>query len=189
VFAVGLALAYVVFGQLETQSSTFATRVNNTTNITGRLATFETAFALFKTAPLFGVGVNQYNNAVSNVLPATVGGVQAVPFPHSSYLGILAEQGIIGFAALLAVTFGVLGVVRALGRRARAPADVLLATTLAVAGVAYLIMSLTLEMLPYGPSNAFFMVLVGLAAGRVDHLALTGRSHGGRTSGVITQAG
>ena len=33
---------------------------------------------------------------------------------------------------------------------------------------AHLIYSLTLEMLPYGPSNQFFAVILGLAAGRLD---------------------
>jgi O-antigen ligase len=170
VFTVSIAFGYVVFSQLEARSNTFATRVGNTTNIEGRFATYDTAFALFKTAPLFGVGVNEYTDSVNKVFPVTVAGVAAVPFPHSSYLGILAEQGIVGFSALMAVTFGVLGVVRALGRRARTPADALLATTLTVAGLGYLIMSLTLTMLPYGASSSFLMVLVGLAAGRIDAL-------------------
>ncbi len=170
VFSIALALGYFAFTQLETDSGTFAVRVSNTTNVSGRLATYETAFRVLKTAPLFGVGVGQYSSAVIRVDPASVAGVEAVPFPHSSYLGILAEQGIVGFLALVAVTFAVFKMIRALSQRARAPADALLVTTVAVAGIGYLIMSLTLAMLSYGPSNSFFMVLLGLATGRLDHL-------------------
>lgn len=170
VLVAGVA-GYVLFGQLEGTSSTFATRVNNTTNINGRLATYKTAFELFKTAPVFGVGVNQYPDAVNRVLPASVSGVSAVPFAHSSYLGILAEQGIIGFFALMAVTLAAVRMVRTLGQLARSRIDVLLTTALVVAGVGYLIMAVTLDMLPYAPSNAFLMVLLGLGAGRIDLLA------------------
>jgi hypothetical protein len=37
--------------------------------------------------------------------------------------------------------------------------------------IAYLIMSLTLTMLPYEPSNAFFAAFLGAASARVDTLA------------------
>jgi hypothetical protein len=36
----------------------------------------------------------------------------------------------------------------------------------------YLVMSLTFNMLPYGPSNAYLAVLIGALAGRVDALHL-----------------
>jgi hypothetical protein len=44
--------------------------------------------------------------------------------------------------------------------------------TAAVVGssLAYLIMSLTLTMLPYEPSNAFFAALIGAASERLDAL-------------------
>jgi O-antigen ligase len=163
-------VGYIAFGQLEGSSTTFATRATNTTNINGRLATYKTAYKLFKTAPLFGVGVNQYPDAVNRVLPASVSGVQAVPFAHSSYLGVLAEQGVVGFFALMAVTIAAVRLIHRLGQLARSRLDVLLTTTLVVAGVGYLIMGLTLDMLPYSPSNGFFMVLLGLGAGRVEWL-------------------
>jgi hypothetical protein len=36
------------------------------------------------------------------------------------------------------------------------------------AAAGYLIMSLTLTMLPYGPSNAFFAALLGITVGRLN---------------------
>ena len=36
--------------------------------------------------------------------------------------------------------------------------------------VGYLLMSLTLTMLPYGPSNNFFLLMLGLVAARLDTL-------------------
>jgi hypothetical protein len=47
----------------------------------------------------------------------------------------------------------------------------LLLGTVTGAALAYLVMSLTLTMLPYEASNTFFFALLGGAAGRLDGLA------------------
>jgi hypothetical protein len=53
---------------------------------------------------------------------------------------------------------------------------VLFSAALTGAALAYLAYSLTLAMLPYGPSNQFFAVLLGIAAGRLDYMSSAPRA-------------
>jgi O-antigen ligase len=165
------ALALAATTQLES-NKTVASRVNNTDNISGRLATYKEGVEIFHSAPLFGVGVSQYTAAAQARAPAEVWGVQAVMYPHSSYVGLLAEQGAVGFFPLLLLSYAVwrlLALLRALSFRSK-EATVLLGTVTG-AVLAYLIMSLTLTMLPYEASNTFFAAFLGGACGRLDTLA------------------
>jgi O-antigen ligase len=163
-------LAVAATTQLES-NKTVASRVNNTSNINGRLATYKEGFEIFRTAPTFGIGVNKYNSVAQARSPEVVQGVPAVNWPHSSYFGLLAEQGAVGFFPLLLLSYAVwrlLAALRAASFRSR-EATVLLATVTG-AVLAYLIMSLTLTMLPYEASNTFFAAFLGGACGRLDSL-------------------
>jgi O-antigen ligase len=164
------ALALAATTQLESNKAV-ATRVNNTENISGRLATYKEGLEIFRSAPVFGVGAGRYTDVAQARLPAEVLGVQSVPYPHSSYVGLLAEQGAVGFFPLLLLSYAVwrlLAALRAVSFRSR-EATVLLATVTG-AVLAYLIMSLTLTMLPYEASNTFFAAFLGAASGRLDSL-------------------
>jgi O-antigen ligase len=163
-----LALLVVAFGQLQ-QNAAFQTRVQNTSNGLVRIATYEEGWQLFTAHPLFGVGVNQFPNAVQGMPQLRFGGAIAEPYPHSSYVGSLSEQGVWGFVPLLVATFATATMLRRYRRRARG-ADQLLYASVIGAVIAYLLMSLTLTMLPYGPSNNFFAVLLGMVAARLDVL-------------------
>ncbi|MDQ3935767.1 MAG: O-antigen ligase family protein [Actinomycetota bacterium] len=167
----GAVAALGIAGTVELRdNTTFQTRVENTDNVSGRLATYVQGFEIFKSKPLAGVGVDQYPYVAPTVRATYVDGVKAVEFPHSSYVGALAEQGLLGFVPLLAVTFGAGYLLRAYARRARAPGDILLAAAATGAALGYLLMSITLMMLPYGPSNAFLLLLLGLVAARLNAL-------------------
>jgi O-antigen ligase len=151
------------------QNKTVSARLNDRENIYGRLATYEQGLEIFRSAPLFGIGVNQYHPVAETRPPTTVAGVKAVSYPHSSYVGLLAEQGIVGLLPLIFLSYAVwqlLGALRRASFRDRRAA--LLMGTVAGAALGYLIMSLTLTMLPYGPSNAFFAAFLGGAAGYLD---------------------
>jgi O-antigen ligase len=164
------ALAFAATTQLES-NRTVAARVNNTQNIKGRLATYKEGLEIFGSAPVFGIGVARYTEVAQARPPTEVGGVQAVPWPHSSYVGLLAEQGAVGFFPLLLLSYAVLrflAALRAVSFRSR-DAAVLLGTVTGAA-LAYLIMSLTLTMLPYEASNTFFAAFLGAACGRLDSL-------------------
>jgi O-antigen ligase len=164
------ALVLAATSQLQ-QSKSFSTRANNTTNVYGRLAAYKQSFDLFESAPVFGVGVNRYHDVAFAQSPETVSNVKAPPDPHNSYTQVLAEQGIVGLLPFLLLSYGVWRLVR--GLRAvsfRSKEALLLMGPVAGAALGYLIMSLTLAMLPYEPSNAFLAVLLGAASARLDTL-------------------
>jgi O-antigen ligase len=173
-FTVIVGLTFIILyasaSYAETASTTFAVRLNNTNNIVGRVASYEEGISIWKTAPVFGVGINKYTPATQNVARAVVGGVTSVRAPHNSFIDVLAEQGIVGLALLMGVVVAVVRLLHALSRRARTRYDELLSLTLILASLAYLVMALTLTVLPYGPGNAFYAVLLGVGAGRLDAL-------------------
>jgi O-antigen ligase len=154
------------------QNKTVAQRLGNTQNIYNRLATYEQGLEIFRSAPVFGVGVDKYH-AVAETRPLVyVSGAPSVTYPHSSFVGLLAEQGIVGILPFILVFFALSRLL--FGLRAAAYRDqraALVMATAAGAVLAYLIMSLTLTMLPYEPSNAFFAAFLGGAAGYLDSLA------------------
>jgi O-antigen ligase len=170
---VGIAalLSMAATSQLQ-ENKTVATRVNDTENVYGRLATYKQGYKVFRSAPVFGVGVNKYHDVAATRPPETVARASSVTYPHSSYIGLLAEQGLVGFLPLLLVSYGVWQLIRGLRTASFRRKDVVFLTaTVAGAALGYLIMSLTLTMLPYEPSNAFFAVFLGAASGRLDGLA------------------
>jgi len=169
ILGVGLLGVLLIGGYSQLrQSSTFQERIQNVQNIQGRLATYKEGLQIFEQHPLAGVGTGQFAKAQLGVSTTSYAGVRAVTSPHSSYVGTLAEQGLLGFVPLLAVTFAVGRLLRSYRRRASSSQDVLLAVCVAGAALGYLVMSLTLTMLPYGPPNAAFLLLVALAAARLD---------------------
>ena len=166
-----LGLLVVAVGSQLTQTELFSERVDNTDNVWGRLATYEQGIEIFRDAPLLGVGVNQYHDYAEELSPEEVRGVESVTFPHNTFVGLLAEQGLIGFVPFMVVCFAVLRALRALSRRASDPGEAALAGAATGAALGLLVMSLTLEMLPYGPSNSFFVILIGLVAAQLNVIA------------------
>jgi O-antigen ligase len=162
-----IAIGLLAFTQLE-QNRQFAARANNTENVDARLGAYKQALEIFNMSPYYGVGVDQYSNVAVKLPEARVNGVASVPYPHNSYLAVLAEQGLFGIAPLLAATAAVWYALRRFKRRMTRSEDVLLVTGASAAAIAYLLMSLPLNMFSYGPSNAFFAVFLGVAAGRYE---------------------
>jgi O-antigen ligase len=165
------ALALAASTQIQ-NSSTVSERLNNTETINARLAIYKQGMQIFRTAPIFGVGIDQYHAVAQNRPPVTVSGAESEPWPHSTYFGALAEQGIVGFVPILLLSYAVwrlIATLRAISFRSREAT--LLLGTVTGAALAYLVMSLTLTMLPYEASNTFFFALLGGASGRLDALA------------------
>lgn len=163
------ALVVTALSQLE-HNTTFATRTKDTDNIYGRLATYQQGIGIFRSAPVFGVGVDRYHTVAETRPPVVVSDVESVTYPHNSYLGLLAEQGFVGLLPLLLVSYAVWRVARVLRRASLAHEDVVFAAAVTGAVVGYLLMSLTLTMLPYQASNMFFAALLGAASARLDAL-------------------
>jgi hypothetical protein len=167
--AVGIgSLAFVGTTQLEQHNKAFEARAKNTDNIYGRLATYDQGIQLFKGAPLAGVGIDQYSTVVLKHGPVVFHKVRSVTTPHSSFIAVLAEQGLFGFVPLILLGGGIWLVLRRLRAVASTSEEGVLAGSMAGAAAGYLIMSLTLTMLPYEPSNAFFAAFLGLTVGRLD---------------------
>jgi O-Antigen ligase len=172
-FAVTLVVGGVAFAataQLE-HNQKLAERTTNTDNIYGRLATYQEGIHLFKSKPLAGIGVDQYSTVVQERPSFYFHGVRSVDFPHSSFIAVLAEQGLLGFVPLMVLGLGIWLLIRRLRSASTSDEEGVLAGSLAGAAGGYLIMSLTLTMLPYEPSNAFFAAFLGLAVGRLDVLS------------------
>jgi O-antigen ligase len=171
VVSLAAVLTFAGTSQLE-QNRTVGRRVQNTDNIYARLATYKQGVQMFRSAPVFGVGVTEYNSVAEKRPPEFVSGVPSVPYPHNSYIGLLAEQGLVGFLPLLVLSYAVWRLLRALHAASwRSQEAVLLTGAVAGAVLGYLIMSLTLTMLPYEPSNAFLAALLGAASARLDLLS------------------
>jgi O-antigen ligase len=139
-------------------------------NLSGRFATWEQALHIVQQWPLFGAGVDQYISAQSLVAPVYVRGVAAVSSPHNTFLLVMAETGLIGFAAMLLLIAAAVSVMRACARYAATEEDVLFRATLVGAVVGYLLLSVTFAELYETPATTFFALMIGAAAARVNHM-------------------
>jgi O-antigen ligase len=168
-----LALTIAASGPL--RKGELHSRATNGSNVNGRLATYVASFHIFERAPIVGVGFSRFAAAEAEVENVTVGGVRPLGYPHSSYFWLLTEQGLIGLLPLVALTFAAWRLVRRLGHLAQSREDFLLKLAAGGAACAYLLMSLTLTMLPEAPPNGFLLVVLGAVAARVDFLSASQR--------------
>lgn len=160
--------ALILFVPLQS-NDLFRSRMSDTDNVAGRFATYQVGAEIWRSAPFTGVGINQFVEAQKRVDPKVVWGVRSVQSPHSSFVGTLAEEGLIGFAALLAVCGYGARMIRRLARAARGDATRQVLHAAVIAGtVSYLAFSVELTMLPLGPSNAVLAVVLALAASAVE---------------------
>ncbi|MFF4208654.1 O-antigen ligase family protein [Streptomyces sp. NPDC001796] len=167
--AVAVALAALALFVPLQDSDVFRARMGDTANVAGRFATYQVGLEIWRSAPVTGVGINQFVEAQRLVNPKVVWGVRSVESPHSSFVATLAEQGVIGFVALLAVCGCGTRMLRRLGRAARGDATCQVLHAAVIAGaLSYLAFSVELTMLPQGPSNAVLAVLLGMAAATVE---------------------
>jgi O-antigen ligase len=167
VYAVAISL--LAFTSLQ-HNRQFATRVHNTSNLDARLGAYRQSLEIFRTKPIYGVGVTQYPRAASSLPSTKVNGVESVPYPHDSYLSVLAEQGILGLAPFVAASLAVWYALRRFRRRMSSGHDQIFVAGLGGAAVAYLLMSLPLDMSLYSSSNAFFALFLGAACGRYEDI-------------------
>lgn len=176
VLALVAAVAALAFAA--TRIDSVSTRLENSDNVTGRLATWGQDLNVFATAPVFGVGVEDFTASTSESTDVVINGVRALDQPHSSYLGLLAEQGVVGFLPFLALTVAVWWLIRSFRKVAGGEAEAAIWACLLGAGLAFLILSLTLTLLPRGSSSAFFALLIGAAAAQLDRLRAGDRARG-----------
>ena len=165
IVGVTAALAfYAISGDIE-HSTFFQGRVTSTANVTGQFASWDQSVAIFKQSPLIGVGIGQAPVVQEKQGLLTFGRQQAALTIHSSFLTVLAENGIVGEAALLLLCVAVVNLLIALRRHTNLQG---LYGAVLAGSVAFLIMSLTLTMLLEAPAVLMFAVLLGVGAGRLD---------------------
>jgi O-antigen ligase len=104
VAGIACVVAFFATAQLQ-QNKTVSARVGNTENIYNRLATYKQGLEIFRSAPIFGIGIgiDRYYDVAKKRPPEVVSGQPSVTYPHSSCVGLLAEQGLFGFLPFMVV--------------------------------------------------------------------------------------
>jgi O-antigen ligase len=156
-------VAVAVTVQLE-QNASLNTRLSNTHNLNGRFATYIEGLSVFAQHPYAGVGINEFAAAQHQGQSVSVEGIKAVRTAHSSYVNVLAEQGLLGFIPFIAVTVAAILMFRRLLSRARTRSEAVMAASLTAAAVAYLFVSLSLTILTEAEPSAFIAIVLGCAA-------------------------
>jgi O-antigen ligase len=177
VLALGLlvtAFAVAALGPLQ-KSSVINERINNTTNVYARLSTYVDGLHIFLKHPVFGVGVTNFSSAEADLGPsaAAVNGVQGAGTAHDSFINIGTEDGLSGLFPLVLVVGTVWHVFRRYRRESSDRLDILFAAAAIGAALGYLLMSVTETMILEGIPNAFFALLLGAVAGRLDGVVST----------------
>ena len=106
ILATGLVLVLlsvsVVAMQILAHSDQIGGRVLNEQNVYGRFATWMIVLKEFGKSPIFGLGLNNLRDILGKE-SSQVESANSFKTEHNSFLGLLAETGIVGFMAYLAV--------------------------------------------------------------------------------------
>jgi O-antigen ligase len=72
---------------------------------TGRTIVWKAGWEIFRAHPFFGIGANAFRVIVSRVLaePIRLGEADPAPPAHNTFLSVLVEEGVIGFAVFCAM--------------------------------------------------------------------------------------
>jgi len=72
---------------------------------TGRTIIWKAGWEIFRSHPFFGIGANAFRLIVSRVLtdPIHLGEADPAPPAHNTFLSVLVEQGVVGFAVFCAL--------------------------------------------------------------------------------------
>src|SRR6267142_1305669 len=73
--------------------------------LTGRTIIWKAGWEIFRSHPFFGIGANAFRVIVSRVLtdPIRLGDADPAPPAHNTFLSVLVEQGVLGFAVFCAL--------------------------------------------------------------------------------------
>lgn len=142
------------------------------TEFTTRLDFWRAALTLFGDHPFLGVGLNSFGAGYLTIESSgrsfLGGGIFAVPeTAHNLYLNILAEQGLVGFAALLVLAWGFVQATREL-RQDRDPALRQMGLALRAAGLVVVVHNL-LDVTFFDAKNAMLIwIVLGITAALVS---------------------
>jgi O-antigen ligase len=174
---ISLAFVVLTFGAawLEMQSqSSIVRRLTSPRNFYGRLATWQTAARIALEKPLSGVGMANYSDYFEEKFSDLkqeedwVGGVIALNSPHSNFLWVAAELGLVAFALyLLAYAYLILLGYRALKQASNKPQRIAAGCFLVLV-IAYTLPGLTLSSGAYSDLNLYFFFLLGLTSSKFN---------------------
>jgi O-antigen ligase len=174
-------------------NSVIQDRLSNSDNIYGRIAAYKSAIAIFFDHPVFGVGYGQYTRvALDSRYDSQFAGVNSVPFPHNTFLAVLAETGVIGLGLYLWLWIAILRVTRSGVDHHAHPSAWPLILLFVLSGL-----SLNLGGEPVSVAGTLILAgavasLVGNRLGPADDLAHFNRTRGGTaswTTSVVQKSG
>ena len=176
---VALVAVVLVGGDNTLVSRVATTGSSGDIGFTGRLSELQNVWIPLISAHPLGLGTGTFTSTASSTWQSVVGTLQfsylAKGVGHNGYLEILAEQGIIGFAAYLALIGTVFGVL--LNNQGRLTRPVLKAVNRLALGqvIGYSLLNFLMPAPILFPVNVYFFVSAGLAVAvrRVEALPRT----------------
>jgi O-antigen ligase len=156
----------------------FDERVGDSVNIFGRFATWIVTLGIVAKAPIFGVGLNNLRGLLADEI-VSFRGFWNYSTPHNSFLSMIAELGIVGLVAYLAVVVAIIKMGLRLYRTGPRPQDRWRGVALPAVMVAYLVPSMFAHTMAYtGLIHIYVYILAGALAGIYGRNQLPAISHG-----------
>jgi O-antigen ligase len=165
-FAAGV-LAVMLLGSRITDSALYQNRVADMSNVYGRVATLKAGLQMTRAHWLQGVGFVNFPRTISQQPPVQFRGVNALLYPHNSYLQFAAELGVLGALLYLAALGGLAASLAASywrGRSQRLSAETTLGVLLVLAVYAASCFVVALATDPDSNMIFFFLMGLGMAA-------------------------
>jgi O-antigen ligase len=184
VFALGSTALVLALGWFLTHSilpqvfgDYWEKRVTQEKTVYARIATYQSAFAMFKDHPLLGVGFGTFAENWER-FPRRYAfeykGMRSVSTPHNGFLAILSEMGLLGALAFLAFQIQIFVSAKRLSRVADGLLGGYYAEVAIAIAIAYMVAGLTLSFTyDTGFVNKIYFLVMGTLSGLVDGASRT----------------
>jgi O-antigen ligase len=179
---VGLSLLLISIGALllplVVPEEFFEERVGDSINIFGRFATWIATLEIVSKAPILGVGLNNLQGLLALQI-FSFRGFWNYSTPHNSFLSMIAELGIVGLVAYLAVVVAIIKMGLRLYRTGPRLQDRWRGVALLAVIIAYLTPSMFAHNMSYtGLIHIYVYIFAGALAGIYGRNQLPAISHG-----------
>jgi len=176
VLLVGLtaALILVITYSFVGKSQVFTARTTSAESVEsfdGRIAAWHQGLLIFRHWPWLGAGAWQFVEAQPLVPQVYFKGVAAVASAHNTEIAVLGETGLLGELGLVVLAYMMVRLIRTWRRQAQTSEEVIFGATVLAAVTGYLVLAQTFGELYDPPSAIFCALMLGAAAGRLNHKA------------------
>ena len=179
VFALGFTALVLPMVWLLTQSilpqifgDYWEKRVTQYDTVYARIATYQSAFAMFKDHPLLGVGFGAFTETWERFperYEVEYKGMQSVSTPHNGFLAILSEMGLIGALAFVALQIQVFRSATRLSRAADRPLVAYYAEAVIAIAMSFIVAGFSLSFThDTGSVNKIYFLVMGSLSGMAD---------------------